>query len=404
MGPGGNVLVRMRRLSRAGALGVAAAAVAVAVVGCRPTPAFYEVPDPVPAEPGEVVRTLEVLFDKGAAVDGTAILYSSTSATGDANVVSGTVYTPKEPWAGPGSRPVVAFAPGTQGMGDRCAPSQTMPTGKYYELGAVRTLLDQGWAVAVTDYEKMGTPGDPTYMVKDAEAHALLDIVRAAQKVPETGVAADSPVGLWGYSQGGQAASTAAEVEATYAPELEVAGVVAGGVPADLAVMSDHLDGEGNQFFSFLAFAAVGLDSAYPELDLESYLNAEGTEVLDTARQGRGVCLEDGLPLLAGRHIADLTTSNPLDTPEWQARLAEQQVGTATPAVPAFLYHGANDQIVPPTLGEGLRDTWCAAGASVQWQSYPVDHLIGINAGTADGAAYLAARFAGEAPPSTCGG
>jgi pimeloyl-ACP methyl ester carboxylesterase len=395
--------VRMRRLSRTGAWGLAVAAVAVAAVGCRPTPDFYEVPDPVPASPGEVVRTLEVLFDKAADVDGTALLYSSTSATGSPNVVSGTVYTPKEAWAGPGSRPVVAFAPGTQGMGDRCAPSQTMPIGKYYELGAVRALLDRGWAVAVTDYEKLGTAGDHTYMVKDAEAHALLDIVRAAQKIPETGVAADSPVGLWGYSQGGQAASAAAEVEATYAPELEVAGVVAGGVPADLAVMTEHLDGEANQFFSFLAFASVGLDSAYSELDLESYLNAEGSEVLSQSREGRGVCLEDGLPLLAGRHIADLTTANPLETPEWQARIAEQDLGTAVPAVPVFLFHGSSDQIVPPTLGEGLRDSWCAGGASVQWQSYPVDHLIGINAGTADGATYLAARFAGEAPPSTCG-
>jgi pimeloyl-ACP methyl ester carboxylesterase len=362
------------------------------------------VPDPVPSTPGTVVRTVEVLYEKTDAVAGTAVLYSSTSATGEPNVVSGTVYTPKAPWTGPGSRPVVAFAPGTQGMGDRCAPSQTMPIGKYYEMTAVRALVERGWAVAVTDYEKMGPPGLPTYMVKDAEAHALLDIVRAAQQVPATGVAADSPVGLWGYSQGGQAASAAAEVEATYAPELEVAGVVAGGVPSDLAVMAEHLDGAGNQFFSFLAFAAVGLDSAYPELDLESYLNDEGTEVLTTASEGRGVCLEDGLPLLAGRTIADLTDTNPLDTPAWQARLADQDLGTATPAVPAFLFHGSNDQIVPPSLGEGLRDAWCAGGASVQWQPYPVDHLIGINAGTTDGAAYLAARFAGEAPPSTCGG
>jgi hypothetical protein len=392
------------RSRRAVALLVSVLCVVLAVTGCRPKPPFYDPPATLPGQPGEVVRSLKVLFDKKYDVFGTAVMYGSTTATGEPNVVTGSVYVPKTAWTGPGSRPIVSFAPGTQGLGDRCAPTQSLPIGKNYEQASIKGLLDQGWAVAVTDYEKLGPPGDHTYVVKDAEAHATLDIVRAALRLPDAaawGIGAASPVALWGYSQGGQAAAGAAEIETTYAPELDVRGVVAGGVPSDLGGMIDHLDGAGNQFFAFLAFAAVGLNSAYPELDLESYLNDEGTALFT---DNRDVCLFDGITLGMGRHIAELTTSNPLETQAWQDRIAEQRLGSVAPTAPVFLYHGSTDQIVPTVLGQSLRTAWCGIGAQVLYKEYPVDHLGGISVGLADGVGFLTARFAGEALPATCTG
>jgi pimeloyl-ACP methyl ester carboxylesterase len=392
-----NVSTRLRVL-----LGAVACA-ATAATGCIPAmPGWYELPGVLPAAPGEIVRTTPVLFDGRTDIRGTAVMYRSTTATGQPNVVTGTVYEPLAPWTGPGSRPVVGFGVGTQGQGDRCAPSQTLPVGSNYEKTTLVHLLEQGWAVAVTDYEKLGTPGDHTYVVKDAEAHAVLDMVRAAQRAPESTVEADSPVALWGYSQGGQAVSAAAEIEATYAPELDIKGVVAGGVPSDLGVMTEHLDGPGNSWFAVLAFAALGLNSAYPELDLESYLTPEALELLDSVRTGEGYCLFDGLPVLAGRHIDELTTTNPLVTPQWQARLDEQRLGTAAPAVPTLLYHGAVDQLVPYALGLQLRDDWCARGADVDFRSYAFDHFGGLVAANADGVEFLNARFAGTPSAPGC--
>jgi hypothetical protein len=165
--------------------------------------------------------------------------------------------------------------------------------------------------------------------------------------------------------------------------------------------MTEHLDGPGNSWFAILAFAAIGLDAAYPELDLASYLTDEATELLDTARTGRGFCLFDGLAVLAGRHIDELTTSNPLDTAAWQARLAQQKLGTRAPAVPTFLFHGNVDQVVPYTLGTSLRDAWCARGGDIEFTPYAFDHLGGLVAGNNDGVAFMTARFAGT--PSTPG-
>ena len=67
-----------------------------------------------------------------------------------------------------------------------------------------------------------------------------------------------------------------------------------------------------------------------------------------------------------------------------------------------FAYHGANDQVIPFAQTTALRDAWCGLGADVVFESYPVDHLGGVTAGTADGAQFLADRFAGTALPATC--
>ena len=392
--------MRHRRWTRAAASLTTVAALCVSAAACEPPPTFYAPPASLPARPGDVITTVETNFGLNTNVTSTAIKYRSTTATGQANYVTGTLLVPKPAWTGTGPRPVVAYALGTQGLGDGCAASKSMTANLLYEQSVVQGLLDRGWAVTVTDYEKIGTPGDHTYVVKNAEAYAILDLVRAAQRVPSSGVAANAPVGVMGYSQGGQAAAAVAELEATYAPELNVKGVAAGGVPSDLGKLAQHLNGPGNFWFSFLAFAAVGLDSAYPELDLETYLNQAGRDMMAA---GRNACLLDGLPLGIGKTIADVTTSDPLATPQWQARINEQRLGTVGPQVPIYLYHGVLDEIIPYDQGTTLRTDWCSRGTRVQWADlWLADHILGIVAATGDVANWLNARFTNQAFTPTC--
>jgi len=392
--------MRRTRWRRAVAALTTTAALAATATACEPPPAFYSPPASLPARPGDVIATAPTNFGLTTNITSTAVKYRSTSATGAANYVTGTLLMPNAAWTGGGSRPIVSYAIGTQGLGDTCAGSKTMTLNLLYEQPNIQPLLDRGWAVAVTDYEKLGTPGDHTYVVKNAEAYAVLDIVRAAQRLPGSGVAANAPVAIMGYSQGGQAAAAAAELEATYAPELNVRGVAAGGVPSDLAKLGDYLNGSGNLFFSFLAFAAVGLDSAYSELNLETYLNQAGTDLMAA---GRNSCLIDGLFLGAGKRITDLTHTNPLASPQWQARLAEQKLGNVGPQVPVYLYHGVLDEIIPYDQGTSLRTAWCGRGTRVQWADYWLaDHILGIFAAGGDVVNWLNARFTNQAFTPTC--
>ena len=67
------------------------------------------------------------------------VLYLSATVTGAPTAVSGTVLVPGAAY--PGTRPVVAYAAGTQGWGDQCAPSKEMAAGNFDEQFAVSNLL-----------------------------------------------------------------------------------------------------------------------------------------------------------------------------------------------------------------------------------------------------------------------
>ncbi|MEW9548904.1 lipase family protein [Nonomuraea sp. NPDC050783] len=349
------------------------------VVSARPTTVYYL--------PG---RLLEV------PVDAWHLLYTSTSATGGPNEVSGTLLVPKAAYP-LGARPIIGYAVGTHGLGDRCAPSAGMSQGREAELALVTLFLLKGFAVAITDYEGLGTPGTHTYMAGISQGHAVLDSVRAAMRVPGAGLSSRAPVGVMGYSQGGASAGWAAQLQPSYAPELRLRGVAAGGVPADLYAVATHLDGSAN--FGLAAAAGVGLDAAYPELDLEADLNDRGRALLAAAAEG---CVAD-LDALAGLRFADLSPVDLLDQPKWRARLAENRLGAVAPRVPVFQYHADGDQIIPLSVGATLRSQWCRAGANVRWAVLPApDHVTGAVEGGPLAAEWLALRILGLPASGNC--
>ncbi|PZG37106.1 lipase [Spongiactinospora gelatinilytica] len=324
------------------------------------------------------------------------ILYHSTSATGAPVQVSGTVLVPKTPY--PGTRPIIGYAVGTKGLGDQCAPSALWQRGKDNEIALVSLLLARGWAVAVTDYEGLGTPGPHTYMAGVSQGHAVLDAIRAAARVPDAGLSASAEVGVLGYSQGGAAAGWAAQLQRAYAPELRLRGVAAGGVPADLKRAADHLDGRAH--FGLAAAAGAGLDSAYPELDLDGYLTAEGRTLFAGIRDD---CTGAIVDKLAGRRFSQLTTADVLNAPAWQARLNENRLGGRTPGVPIYLYHADDDEIIPIAIGRTLRRDWCDRGAKVLWTPLPApNHTTGAVEGAPIAIAWLSSRFEGLPALSNC--
>ncbi|MFD7665232.1 lipase family protein [Streptomyces sp. NPDC059788] len=355
------------------------------------------------ARPGDIVKSSPTSFHplpgQPTRTRAWHMEYRSTSAGGAPNVVSGTVIVPDDGRTGP--RPLVTYAVGTVGLADTCAPSAGFPKGTTVEANLIQQLTARGWAVAVTDYEGLGTPGDHTYTVGRAEGQAVLDAARAAQRLPgaaQAGVTADSPVGIMGYSQGGQASSWAAELHAAYAPELKVRGTATGGVPADLLKVADFNDG--NVGAGLILMAAVGQDAAFPELDLAKYLNAKGRHYVDFMRKN---CVAiDGIAG-AFKKISDVTVKNPLHEADWQRRLRESDLGTRKPDAPVFLYHGTLDELIPYGVGKRLRADWCARGADVRWNAIPLgEHVVGAIAGAVPAANWLADRFAGKPTDSNC--
>ncbi|MFE0135877.1 lipase family protein [Streptomyces sp. NPDC059037] len=352
------------------------------------------------AAPGDIVASEPTSFHPlpGQPTNTKAwkVNYRSTTAKGEPNTVSGTVIVPQDGRQGP--RPLITYAVGTIGMGDHCAPSAGFPRGTTMEANLIQQLTLRGWAVAVTDYEGLGTPGDHTYTVGRAEGQAMLDAARAAIRLPEAGLSSDTPVGIMGYSQGGQAAGWAAELHGSYAPDLKVKGTATGGVPGNLRKAADFNDGSYGSGLIFMA--AIGQNAAFPELNLESYLNPAGKKLIGALRDS---CVADGAVLGAFKKITDMTTRNPLDQPDWQQRLRESSVGTRAPDAPVYQYHVITDELIPYGIGKQVRTDWCAKGANVEWHTVPLgEHVSGVITQSPLAANWLADRFAGKPPRGNC--
>lgn len=371
---------------------------------------FYVPPAELPDGDGTLVRSEPMTFyvDPLRLVrypaHATRIMYTSRSASGDPIAVTGTVLVPTARWTGPGERPVVGYAVGTQGIADECAPSRKLAVGQEYEGVVVSALLAAGYALVITDYEGLGTPGTHTYMVRASQAHAVLDALRAAAALPGTGTSPTAPTALVGYSQGGGASAAAAELAPTYAPEIPLVGAYAGAVPADLGDVADRIDG--SLYSSFLLYAFAGQLAAYGMIT-DAHLDERGEAVLDALHTG---CVVEGLLTQGfldssrltrtGQHLSDLFRSDAT----LSAIAREQRIGEGrVPAVPVLLSHSLLDDVVPYRTGRALAERWCDQGATVQLHtSLSPGHVGGYVAGLPRLASFLTARFAGRAPVDSC--
>lgn len=330
----------------------------------------------------------------------TKVRYRTTDTAGRPVIVSGTVIVPLAP--PPGPLRLISYAVGTQGMADRCAPSAQFAAGTEYESGFISSLLTRGYAVAVTDYQGLGTPGTHTYVNRLAEAHAVLDVARAARRLG-VGIPANGPVALAGYSQGGGASAAAAEIAPRYAPDVGLVGAYAGAVPADLAVVGSFLDGK--PAAGLLGYSLNSFQAAYPELRIPDQLNARGrTFLAETNEQ----CVGETVPRYPGLRSTTLTRDGRsldqlLSTEPYRTRVEQQRIGTVAPAVPTYVAHSVADDIVPFPQDAAMVASWCARGARVQFVPLPApSHVAGAVAAAPGAFAFLEARFAGRPTPTTC--
>ncbi|WP_436501132.1 lipase family protein [Actinokineospora sp. HUAS TT18] len=343
--------------------------------------AFYlPAPGYESAAPGAVLKKRQVI---AAGLPATQFQVRSTDAKDRPVTVVSTLIVPPTPYWG--QRPLLSYQPATDSLGDQCDPSYTLRTGTEKEAALLGLGLAKGWAVVVTDYQG---PRD-AYGAGRMEGHAVLDGIRGAISLPEAGLA-KAKIGMWGYSGGGLATGWAAELQPTYAPELRIAGVAAGGTPADLSLAAKTIDGG---LFAGLGLGAiVGLMREYPEL--ESLLNDAGRAL--QAEIG-DMCVAELAARYPFRRIAQYTNSpDPLNEPVAKQVLALNRMGTQAPTAPVYLYHSKFDELIPWAAGDTVRREWCAKGTRVSFHTdYLSEHNVLAVTGAPAAVGYLAARFAG---------
>lgn len=392
------VIAALSALTLLGLPASASAADDVPVVSRGMTiPTFYNPPSTLPSANGAVIRSEPLqlgirLPGLTGPLPGTAtrLMYKSTDSNGQPVAVTGAYIEPAARWTGGGPRPLVVLAPGTMGQGDQCAASLALENPASlnlsegtvsvgYENLATYRLLAKGIAVAVTDYVGLGaTDRVHTYVNRVDEGHAVLDAARAARSLTGTSLTASSPVGLYGYSQGGGATASAAELQPTYAPDVTLAGVYAGAPPADLVKVLPGIDG------SALAAAAGwtvnGLVQAVPALQpiVDRYINDKGRAALaDVATR----CVGDGIFAYGftktkswtkdGISLGDVIAREPAVT----AAVDAQRIGRIKPNAPVRIATGVADDTVPHRQARQLAVDWCAKRATVTYEPVYLPNL-----------------------------
>ena len=326
------------------------------------------------------------------------VAYRSTNSHGRPQINVATVLIPADP-----EPRLLSYQVAYDALTRRCAPSREILSGSMVEHGLMNKALSRGWIVVLPDYEGP----EAQFLAGPNAGHGVLDGIRAARALlADTPIDAQAPVALWGYSGGAFASLWAAELAADYAPELPIAGVAAGGPPADLVGTARHIDGG---LFAGLYFAAViGLSRAHEEIDVDALLNAHGRAMFADLAES---CVGQELawvkdPLLSGYSFdtfAEYTTvDEPLEQPALARVAAANTLGQRGFDAPLLYYHARFDQVTPRADALALARRYCRAGVPVRFDLAFGEHISAAVTHAGAAVAWLDERFAGRPPPSDC--
>jgi hypothetical protein len=323
------------------------------------------------------------------------ILYATVDQHDSPAVSTAAVFVPHGS-APRGGWPVIAWAHGTVGLGDDCAPSAQARSERDNEY--LTHWLDQGYAVVGSDYAGLGTPGLMSYLNSVATAHSVVDSVIAMHEM-------DLPLSpewaIVGQSQGGGAAINSARwaTEFSRGSGLDYRGVVATGTPFNVesivkqagpdAALPPDLGPAAN---SYLSYILAGFREARPDIDVNSVLTPAG---LDAVEKAETVCKPQLDEALTGMTPTDFFRVPLATLPGVDAAL-DAYMGTPTSGYdrPIFLGVGLLDRDVPPDLTLQLNDALMGNGQNVTLKVYPdEDHSGTVLASVPDSTAFLRAAF-----------
>jgi pimeloyl-ACP methyl ester carboxylesterase len=251
-------------------------------------------------------------------------------------------------------------------MADICAPSWVGYSPRIE--GVLNAWLARGIAVVATDYQGLGTIGPHPYMVVRPGAYGVLDSVRAVQKsFPAIG----KKVLLAGYSQGAGAAFEAAALQPTYAPDIDIRGVITTGISYTTAeTVATMRNATANQasytliYPLYIALVAQQFDPALKEADMFS---DKALPLFESTRRG---CL--------GQLVIDVLSSGLTRTeslkPGYMAALDRivhwLDYSSLKLPKPVFMGIGELDSDASARLQLELAKNACAAGTTVEAHLY----------------------------------
>lgn len=390
-----------RALSRAMTAGVRAAVAAqerrLDDVPLPTDDPWYEPPETLDAfRPGTLMahRSIDFRgrFASRVSAKSWQLRYRSTDTAGRPISAVATLMVPTRLWTGQAPRPLVSFQCAIDSLSPRADPSFTLRKGSQREFWPMVLGLRRGWAVVTSDYNGPRR----AFGAGVIAARITLDGIRAAFQLGSAGLSSNAPIGVWGYSGGGQATAWAAEEHPMYAPEIRLAAVAGGGVPTDNRTLY-RIDGG---LLSGLALGAwLGISREYPEADMLRLVNNNGRRVFDEIAD---MTVDELIAYFPFRRLSELmTVPNPFVTEGALALNEQLSLGRRAPSAPVYLYHSIHDQLVPVGAADDLAETYRRRGVDVTLRrSHLGEHVIFHRLGVRGALRYLSSRLETASDPT----
>lgn len=323
-------------------------------------------------------------------------VYGSTDGVDGSKVLktSGVVLLP--PGDSPaGGWPVVAWAHGTTGIADRCAPSVNPRSSR--DAKYLSNWLKQGFAIVATDYQGLGTPGAHPYLHARSEAYSVLDAIRAARiGIPDLA----NKVLLVGQSQGAGAAFATAGYAPTYAPDVNIIGTIATGLPNITASKSNASGDKVDRTITYVILLAASASQLNPSLDPSSGLKVAAMPVYTAASQ---LCINELFEKAEQNKLTRNKTLKPDYRKVYGKLLAAIGYPTRTLKSPLFVGTGERDIDVPPKSQLALVREACDAGTKVEAHLYAgLDHSGTVNPSFKDSITFARKILAGQSIDVQC--
>jgi alpha-beta hydrolase superfamily lysophospholipase len=377
--------------------------VAAGIAALRVSSAGYAVsPRPAPRPPGTLIADGDAASEAQqiGAARAWRLLYHSGDLSGHDIVVSALMLVPHGPQPVQGW-PLVAWAHGTTGLADQCAPSIAPDLGHDQSaLREVRALLAQGWAVIASDYPGLGTPGVHTYLIGKADARAVIDSVTAAHQLLGTRVS-DSWITV-GHSEGGQTALFVAQAADQRAPQWHFLGTVALAPASTLDLLIPYAEDFHDPVEqAYMLYALEGLATVDAHLHLDQLLTPQARPLLGDTISG---CIDDITRDLTRRHLGHLLHVDAATMSRLSKELGRYDNPDQIHAdEPILIAQGTADHDVPAAATDGLAVRLCRLGDDLEYRHYPgLDHNNLIAGSMNFVTAWITARFAHRTSPTTC--
>ena len=337
-------------------------------------------------------------------VESYLVTFESTGLDGEPRTITAQAFVPN--FDEPARRPAFVFGPGSTGLVEACAPSRNYVDARTWDTYNAYTLAyaGQGFVSLMPNYMGFFGVGElQPYFSRVAEGRVMLDAGRAVATLLEDTPVTLNGVFVGGFSQGGHAAFAAADLAATYAPDVPLRGVVGFGPTTRL----DNLFREFTYvapwvIYSYNTFFGdrIDLTQVLAEPWLDSFVgDAERLCVLGA----QAYYPSSPENLFTPAFTEALETNTLADAyPNIFELFEENNAGETAHGIPAIILQGVNDPVVSLESQNDFVRTLCENGSRVRYPNYLRTRHETRYIGFQDAMAWMESVANGEEPPSDC--